>query len=57
MGDVMIASLILAALVLGGTIGTLVELIREGRGPSAPPVSHPLDRRFLPPARGGSRLA
>lgn len=56
MGD-MLAIILLAALVIGGTIGTLVELVREGRGPAAPPVSHRLDRRFLPPAGGGSRLA
>lgn len=53
----MIMTVLLTALVLLGTVGTVVTLIREDRGPQAPPVSHRLDRRFLPPARGGSRLA
>jgi hypothetical protein len=53
----MIMTALLFALVLFGTIGTVVTLVREGRGPAAPPMSHRLDRRFLPPANGGSRLA
>lgn len=53
----MIMTLLLTALVAGGSVATLVELIREGRGPQTPPISHSPDRRFLPPARGGSRLA
>lgn len=55
--DNMLVTILLTALVLVGTIGTVVTLIREDRGPQAPPVSHRPDRRFLPPARGGSRLA
>ena len=53
----MIMTALLAALVVSGTISTVVTLVREGRGPTAPPLSHQLDRRFLPPARGGSRVA
>jgi hypothetical protein len=56
MGD-MIVTVLLTALVLFGTVGTVLTLIREDRGPQAPPASHRPDRRFLPPARGGSRLA
>lgn len=53
----MIMTVLLAALVLFGTIGTVITLLHEGRGPGTPPVSHRLDRRFLPPANGGSRIA
>lgn len=56
MEDVVV-TLLLTALVAVGALGTVVTLVREGRGPAAPPLSHPLDRRFLPPAGGGSRLA
>lgn len=53
----MIMTVLLSALVVVGTVSTVVTLVREGRGPTTPPLSHQLDRRFLPPARGGSRLA
>lgn len=52
-----IMTVLLLALVLSGTVGTVVKVIREDRGPQSPPLSHRLDRRFLPPARGGSRVA
>ncbi len=55
--DGMLMTILLTALVLFGAVGTVVTMIREDRGPQAPPVSHRPDRRFLPPARGGSRLA
>lgn len=43
--------LLLATTVLAGLIGTTYTLLRDGRGPAAPPASHSVDPSFLPPAR------
>lgn len=36
--------------VLAGAMSTAYAILRDGRGPSAPPSSHSVDPAFLPPA-------
>jgi len=41
---------LLTVTVLAGAMGTAYTLLRDGRGPTAPPTSHSVDPSFLPPA-------
>ena len=45
-------TLLLLLLIIVGLSagGSLYLVVREGRGPLAPPASHVVDSRFLPPA-------
>jgi len=37
-------------LIVAGVVATVHALVRDGRGPVAPPTSHSVDPTFLPPA-------
>ena len=41
---------LLLLLVVAGVVATVHALVRDGRGPAAPPTSHDVDPSFLPPA-------